>query len=270
MRQGALLLPCCTALCSRGLCHKQGHAQIASLAAFPFWLLSSELNLVQEMYFLALADAFTVLLAGAWSTGSSWLVPPGSSQASYQQALPSHINPLSSYWNSLCSPPPPKHSSLVIDLHLEAWFPKLVYTSIAAGSSSSSRPCTLCMNRKRWSSAQTVSVTCEVSGMQLVWEILIKTIPVLQHWSSVAGCRELRCHGSASQSSAVSSHSWCQSSRYSLLFLNPFNKFRNRWHLSCTSLGMQVMDLMTAQGDFKSGRGNGEAQTQNFARILAA
>lgn len=31
---------------------------------------------------------------------------------------------------------------------------------------------------------------------------------------------------------------------------------------------MQVMDLMTTEGDFKSGTGNSEAQAQNLAEIL--
>lgn len=162
----------------------------------------------------------------------------------------------------------------MLDLHLEAWFPKLVYTNIATGNSSSWQQLwALCFVREQKEmviGSGSVSVTCEVSGMQLIWETLIKTVQVLQHWSSVAGCRELRrCHGPTPRASALSSHSWCQSSKCSLLFLNPWKKLRNKWPLSCTSLlDMQVMDLMTTKGDFKSGTGNREEQDQNFARIL--
>lgn len=195
-------------------------------------------------------------------------MPPGSSH--HRQAPPSHINPLSSCWNSLCPPPSPSCSLLMLDLHSKAWFPQLVYTNIATGNSGSWQQLWalhfVCEQKEMVISSGSVSVTCEVSGVQLVWETLIKTIQVLHHWSSVAACRELRrCHGPSPRASAVGSHSWCQSSKHSLLFLNPWEKLRNKWHLSCTSLlGMQVMDLMTTKGNFKSETGTGSKLGKNF------
>lgn len=81
VRPAALFLHCCTALRSSSLCHKHGHAHNCFAGFFSFLLLLHELNLVQEMHFLALAVALTVLVPSGWCTARK-LLTSASSQLS--------------------------------------------------------------------------------------------------------------------------------------------------------------------------------------------
>lgn len=93
----------------------------------------------KKYIFLALVVAPMVLLPMGWCRKHGRLLTDASRPRSHLILASTAACPQKTFfWNSLCPPPSPYCSLLMLDLHFEACFPKLVSTSIATGGSSSS------------------------------------------------------------------------------------------------------------------------------------